>query len=111
MPFTTINQYNREQLIRLILSTPIPPNMGRRNGKNLLSIAAIADHLIANGVRIYNPVGCAFCLGAETIDGHFAAKGHVTGDHKFTVITEGNVSFCPRCGRSIPDSSKGGESK
>lgn len=111
MPFTTIDQYNREQLIRLILSTPTPANMGRRNNKHLMCVTTIADHLIANGVRIHNPVGCAFCIGAEMIDGHFAAHGHATVNHKFTVITEGNVSFCPRCGRSIPDSLKGGESK
>lgn len=43
---------DREKLIELIFSTPRELSIGMRNGKSFMSVAKIADHLIANGVTV-----------------------------------------------------------
>ena len=43
---------DREKLIELLLSVPVPQKyeVAIRNGKRLISAGMVADHLIANGV-------------------------------------------------------------
>lgn len=45
---------DREKLIELLLSVPVPQKyeVAIRNGKRLISAGMVADHLIANGVTI-----------------------------------------------------------
>lgn len=77
----------REKLIEWILSTPMPNTMGMRAGKRFLSVAAIADHLIAKGVTIRE-------------EGRW--KGAGMGDYRCSLCDEtvsGNHhNYCPSCG-------------
>lgn len=45
---------DREKLIELIVTTPVPCMVvaGVRGGKSLISASVIADHLLANGVTV-----------------------------------------------------------
>lgn len=59
----------REKLIELIFSTPRELSIGMRNGKSFMSVAKIADHLIANGVTVQKWIPVTERLPEHT-DGH-----------------------------------------
>lgn len=115
----------REDLIELIFSTPRELSIGMRNGKSFMSVAKIADHLIANGVTLAtdNNVAakteCEYCqqfddpcgvpmIAAEDSDpdrGIYLYNGFLCASGG--EFCEAKVNFCPMCGRKLSEPPKG----
>lgn len=47
--------------------------------------------------------GCEYCFRAKWISGAFSASGPADETHVFVVPYDGDVNFCPMCGRKLKE--------
>lgn len=46
---------------------------------------------------------CEFCRGAKYISGAFSANGPMPNGGSFCLQMDGDVNYCPMCGRSLTE--------
>lgn len=97
---------DREKLIELFYNLPTPELViGRRAGKKLITAGFIADHLIANGVKVQENTAADVApvrRGRWEKCDNLKPKCSVCGEyHLYAWSDYRKCNYCPNCGAKM----------